>query len=94
MSRLLSPTSTKLLSDTVGGFLMGVGYTSGAYGGFGGWNTADPYGIHTQAKSYNKPQFIQVETGLSYGYYGRRRYRRFRRYRGYRNRRYYRRGYY
>jgi len=74
-----------------GGHLMGWGYTTGAYGGFGTSNTIDPIGYHTQAKSYNKPQYIQIEQGMSYGSYGRRSYGRYRRYRSYRRRPYYRR---
>ena len=74
-----------------GGSLMGVGYTSGAYTGYGISNTADPIGIHNQAKSYNKPQYIQIEQNMSYGSYGRRSYGRYSRYRGYRRRSYYRR---
>ena len=76
-----------------GGF--GIGYTSGAYGGYGVTNTWDPLGIHT--KSYKRP--VQQSLGIMpYGrrYYGRRSYysrygRRYRRRRSYR--RYYRRFY-
>ena len=77
-----------------GGF--GVGYTSGAYGGYGVSNTFDPLGIHN--KSYKPP--VQQSLGIMpYGrrYYGRRSYysrygRRYRRRRSYRSR-YYRRFY-
>ena len=74
----------------------GVGYTSGAYLGYGGTNTVDPLRIH---QSYKRPQ--STNTRLSYYGYGRRRYRRrygsrryrrysgYRRYRSYRSRRYY-----
>jgi len=74
-----------------GGF--GIGYTSGAYGGYGVTNTIDPLGIH-------KPKYSQKRSqlGLPYGNYGyggmrrRRRYgySRYSRY-GYRRRPYYRR---
>ena len=77
-----------------GGF--GVGYTGGAYTGYGITNTSDVFGIH-------KPKYkrTQQSLGLPYGCYsyGRRygsRYPR-RRYRaryGYRRRSYYRRRYY
>jgi hypothetical protein len=52
-----------------GGF--GIGYTSGAYGGYGVTNTIDPLGIH-------KPKYSQAKSnlGLPYGSYGRRRYSR------------------
>ena len=67
---------------------MGLGYTTGAYQGYGAWNTADPYGIHNKK---NKPQVIRMAYGMSgYGRYRRyRRYSRFRRYRRYRRRSYY-----
>jgi len=97
MGYLASAGGQKLLTDALGGLVMGIGYTSGAYTGYGVSNTVDPIGIHAQAKSYNRPQFIQIEQGMSYGSYGRRygssyrRYSRFRRYRGYRRRPYYRR---
>jgi len=76
-----------------GGF--GLGYTGGAYGGYGATNTWDPFGLH-------KPKYkhYQQKLRLPYGSYGRRyggfyrRYSRFRRYRGYRRRSYYRRRYY
>jgi len=52
-----------------GGF--GIGYTSGAYGGYGISNTIDPLGVH-------KPKYSrsQGSLGLPYGGYGRRRYSR------------------
>jgi hypothetical protein len=69
-----------------GGF--GIGYTSGAYGGYGISNTLDPLGIH-------KPKYSHVKSnlGLPYGSYGRRRYSRSRYsgYTGYSRRSYYRR---
>jgi len=50
----------------------GVGYTSGAYGGYGVTNTADPFGIHKPKYKYKS-----YKLGMPYGYgYGRRRYRR------------------
>ncbi len=75
----------------------GVGYTSGAYLGYGGTNTVDPLQIH---QSYKKPQ--RGNYRMSYYGYGRRRYSRYRRrsrysrYSGYRRygRRSYRRSYY
>ena len=88
-----------LIPSALGGLMMGLGYTSGAYAGYGGWNTADPYGIHNKK---NSPQTIRMAYGMSgYGSYRRRyRYRRpyYRRYgrrSSYYNRRsYYRRRYY
>ena len=69
-----------------GGF--GVGYTGGAYIGYGGTNTADPFGIHKPKYSSRKQSL-----GLPYGRYsyGRRRYTRYSRYTRYRRRPYYRR---
>jgi hypothetical protein len=60
----------------------GVGYTAGAYGGYGATNTWDPFGLH-------KPKYkhYQQKLRLPYGYYGRRT-GRFRRYRGFRRRSY------
>ena len=52
-----------------GGF--GIGYTSGAYGGYGISNTIDPLGIHKPKYSHTKSNL-----GLPYGSYGRRRYSR------------------
>ena len=40
-----------LIPSALGGLMMGLGYTSGAYAGYGGWNTADPYGIHNKKNS-------------------------------------------
>lgn len=89
----LSATKTKLLTDVIGGFGMGVGYTSGAYGGYGIANTLDPIGIHAVKPSYTRPQYGNIE--LAYGYRPyRRRYRSYWRYRRYRRRSYYRRRYY
>ena len=66
-----------LKSPIIQGGQFGVGYTSGAYGGYGVTNTADPLGIH-------KPKYSrsQGSLGLPYGSYGRRRYSRSR-YSGY-----------
>ena len=85
-----------LIPSALGGLMMGLGYTSGAYAGYGGWNTADPYGIHNKKGS---PQTIRMAYGMSgYGSYRRRyrysRYRRYGRYSRYRRRSYYRRRYY
>jgi hypothetical protein len=85
-------------SPIIQGGQFGIGYTSGAYGGYGATNTWDPFGLH-------KPKYkhYQQNIRLPYGSYGRRyggytrRYSRFRRYRGYRRRsyrNYYRRSYY
>ena len=97
---LWSPTSQKLAQDLIGGLAMGIGYTSGAYTGYGISNTADPLGIHNKKTYYSKP--MQINLGMAYGMsgYGRyrrryrysryRRYRRYSRYRRYRRyRRYY-----
>ena len=97
-SHLIRPgfwqTFTK--SPLIQGGTFGVGYTGGAYTGYGVTNTADPFGIHN--KSY-KPA-SKTSLGLPYGSYGRSYYRR-RRYRrrytnygrrsryGYRRRSYY-----
>ena len=78
---------------------MGIGYTSGAYTGYGISNTVDPLSIHS--KSFKSSQFQQISLGMPYGNYGyrRRRYRRrYGRYGrrsryGYRRRSYYRRYY-
>ncbi len=89
-----------IISGLLSGVAMGLGYTTGAYQGYGGWNTADPWGIH-KSKGY-KHQSIKLSGmayGMSgYGSYRRRyrysRYRRYRRYSRYRRRSYYRRRYY
>ena len=75
-----------LTSPLVQGGQFGVGYTGGAYLGYGGTNTWDPLGIH---KSKYRP--TRSKLGLPYGSYGRRRYSRSR-YSGYT--RYSRRSYY
>ncbi len=88
-----------LVAAGLGGILMGLGYTSGAYGGYGFWNhpRVDPFGVHAGRGKSNKGLNITL-SGMAYGYgYGRyrRRYSRFRRRRysrwspyGYRYRRY------
>ena len=60
-----------LRSPIIQGGQFGIGYTSGAYGGYGVSNTFDPLGIH-------KPKYRQQKQslGLPYGSYGRRRYSR------------------
>ena len=80
--------STFLRSPILQGGSFGVGYTGGAYAGYGVSNTWDPLGIH-------KPKYRQSRSnlGLPYGSYGRRRYSRYpSRYSGYT--RYSRRSYY
>ena len=82
--------------------LFGVGYTGGAYVGYGAFNTVDPLRIHGGKKPYTSN--TQLDLGMpygSYGGYGRRRYRRryYSRYSRYRSRygyrrRAYRRSYY
>ena len=79
----------------------GIGYTGGAYLGYGASNTWDPLRLH---QTYKHPQSRQFK--MPYGSYGRRRYNRYagrtrysgytryRRYRRYRRRSYYRRSYY
>lgn len=67
-----------------GGF--GVGYTGGAYLGYGATNTADPFGLHKPKYRYNKQSL-----GLPYGNYGRRRYSRYSGYTRYSRRSYYKR---
>jgi hypothetical protein len=90
-----------LQGPLIQGGSFGVGYTSGAYGGYGITNTADPFGIHKPKYKYK-----QMNLGMPYGYgYGRgyrRRYRRRYRYSRYssygsrygRRRPYYRRRFY
>jgi len=89
-----SVSSQKLAQDLIGGLAMGVGYTSGAYTGYGIANTADPLGIHNKKTYYSKPMHIKME--MPYYGHGYRRYGRRRRYRRYRSswRRRYRRSYY
>ena len=72
------------LPQYIGGAMMGLGYTSGAYTGYGVSNTVDPIGIH-RSKSY-KGNHIKLN-GMAYGMSGygryRRRYTSFRRYKRY-----------
>ena len=89
---LWSPTNQKLAQDAIGGLAMGLGYTTGAYTGYGISNTADPLGIHNKKTYYSKPMYIKMEMPYGYGYGRyRRRYSRFRRRRYSRYSRYYRR---
>ena len=87
------------LPQYIGGAMMGLGYTSGAYTGYGVSNTVDPIGIH-RSKSYkgNHIKLNGMAYGMSgYGRYLRRNtgYRRYRRYGRYsRFSRYRRRSYY
>ena len=67
----------------------GIGYTGGAYLGYGATNTWDPFGLHRPKYKYRK-QSIRMPYGYGYGRY-RRRYSRFRRRRYSRYSRYYRR---
>ena len=60
-----------LTSPIVQGGQFGIGYTGGAYGGYGISNTWDPLGIHKP-----KYRYSQAKLGLPYGSYGRRRYSR------------------
>ena len=62
-------------ANYLGGALMGLGYTSGAYTGYGVSNTVDPLSIHS--KSFKSSQFQQISLGMPYSSYGRRRYRRY-----------------
>ena len=77
-------------SPIIQGGSFGVGYTGGAYLGYGASNTWDSFSLHNKS-SYRRPQ--QLNLGMAYGSYGRRRYSRYRsRYSGYT--RYSRRSYY
>lgn len=67
----------------------GIGYTGGAYLGYGATNTWDPFSLHK--KRYKQGKHVKFR--MPYGRYGRS-YGRYRRYRGYRRRSYYRRRYY
>ena len=93
--------STFFKSPIIQGGAFGVGYTGGAYAGYGVSNTWDPLGLH-------KPKYSPKSTNIvPYGSYGRRRYSNYgrsrsyggysgyTRYRRYRRRpNYYRRSYY
>ncbi len=72
----------------------GIGYTGGAYLGYGATNTIDPFNIHKPKYKYSSRK-MSMAYGYGYGRY-RRRYSRFRRRRYsrygrsyYRRRRYY-----
>ena len=71
----------------------GIGYTGGAYLGYGATNTIDPFNIHKPKYKYSSRK-LSMAYGYGYGRY-RRRYSRFRRrrYSRYRRRMYYRRYY-
>ncbi|HHZ95604.1 MAG TPA: hypothetical protein EYN67_08600 [Flavobacteriales bacterium] len=60
-------------SPIIQGGSFGVGYTGGSYLGYGASNTWDPFSLHNK-NSYRRPQ--QLNLGMSYGSYGRRRYGR------------------
>ena len=62
----------------------GIGYTGGAYLGYGATNTIDPFNIHKPKYKYSRQKIR-----MAYGMYGYGRYRR--RYSRFRRRRYYRR---
>jgi len=62
----------------------GIGYTGGAYLGYGATNTIDPFNIHRPKYKYSRQKIR-----MAYGMYGYGRYRR--RYSRFRRRRYYRR---
>ena len=90
-------------SPIIQGGSFGVGYTGGAYLGYGASNTLDPFSLHNKS-SNSRPASLQFK--MPYGSYGRRRYSRYsgrsrysgytryRRYRRYRRRSYYRRSSY
>ena len=66
-------TNIPLLKEFIPSTLFGVGYTTGAYGGYGVTNTWDPLGIHQ--KRYKRGKRVQFR--MPYGsYYRRNRYRR------------------
>jgi hypothetical protein len=67
----------------------GIGYTGGAYLGYGVTNTWDPFAIHKPKYKYSSKR-IRMPYGYGYGRY-RRRYSRFRRRRYSRYSRFYRR---
>ena len=81
-----------LVAAGLGGILMGLGYTSGAYGGYGFWNhpKVDPFGVHAGKGKSNKGLNITLN-GMAYGMSGYGRYRRYRRYSRFRRYRRYRR---
>ena len=66
-------TNIPLLKEFIPSTLFGVGYTTGAYGGYGVTNTWDPLNIHK--KSYKRGRRVQFR--MPYGsYYRRSRYHR------------------
>ena len=74
-------------SPLIQGGQFGVGYTGGAYLGYGTTNTSDPFGIH-------KPKYRHSKQSLGLPYsnsYGRRRYSRYSGYTRYGRSSYYRR---
>ena len=60
----------------------GIGYTGGAYLGYGATNTWDPFAIHKPKYKYSQQKYRMAYGMSGYGSY-RRRYTRFRRYRRY-----------
>ena len=74
-------------SPLIQGGQFGVGYTGGAYLGYGTTNTGDPFGLHKPKYRHNKQSL-----GLPYSNsYGRRRYSRYSGYTRYGRSSYYRR---
>ena len=69
---------TFLRSPIIQGGQFGVGYTTGAYGGYGVSNTYDPLRLH---QTYKHPKARQFK--MPYGSYGRRRYSNYGRSRSY-----------
>lgn len=61
----------------------GIGYTGGAYLGYGVTNSVDPFKIHRPKYKYSS-QRLRMAWDNGYGRYRRRRYSRFRRRRYYR----------
>lgn len=83
---LQSFTSHAFRSPLIQGGGFGIGYTTGAYGGYGVSNTWDPLGVHQKSYKHTRKQSLGI---MPYGYrryYGRRSYYRRRRpyYRRYR----------
>ena len=79
----------------IGGFIpsskFGIGYTGGAYLGYGVSNSVDPFGINKPKYKQATKQSLKMPFMSRYGYRRRRYFRRFSRYR---RRSYYRRRYY
>ena len=85
----------------IGGFIpsskFGIGYTGGAYLGYGVSNSVDPFGINKPKYKQATKQSLKMPFMSRYGYRRRRYFRRYRRYgrfSRYRRRSYYRRRYY